>query len=102
MCKLHLLVLGSQAKIALVTGSNDSCDQEHGVSSGVHSSVEFYKSRVDRFMCNGSSYTTKGCHRLLAFFGQTEAKLKEQKSSAFKMEEVHFLKIFALSLLVLY
>lgn len=46
--------------MALVTGHNDSCDQEHGVSAGVHSSVEFYKSRVDRFMCHGSSHTTKG------------------------------------------
>ncbi len=103
VCNPRLLVLASQAKIALVTGHNDSCDQEHGVSAGVHSSVEFYKSRVDRFMCHGSSHTTKGFPSTFGLFrADNEAKLKEQKSSAFKMEEVHFLNFFALLPLVLY
>lgn len=78
VCNPHLLVLGSQAKIALATGPNDSCDQEHGVSAGVHYSVEFYKSRVDKIMCNGSSYTTKGFPSTFGLFrADNEAKRKE-------------------------
>lgn len=78
VCNLHLLVLGFQAKIALVASPNDSCDQEHGVSAGVHSSVEFYKSRVDRFMCNGSCYTTNGFPLTFGLFrADNETKLKE-------------------------
>lgn len=75
----------------------------HGVSAGLLFSVDFYKSRVEIFMCNGSSYTTKGFPSTFGLFrADNEAKLKEQKSSAFKMEEVHFLNLFALSSSLLY
>lgn len=56
-----------------------------------------YKRCVDSFMCNGSSYTIKGFPSTIGLFrADNEAKLKEQKSSAFKMIEVHFLNFCAL------